>query len=282
MGKNTAEEKLPLLRARGLSVSYDGYPAVRGVNIDIWPGKITGLIGESGSGKSTIGAAAMGLLPAKAHCTADEFTLAGRDVLSLNKTEWLSLRGSTISMVFQEPLSALDPTMTIGAHVALALRNHATVPESEIDAEVLRLLELVSLPEPERRSKQYPHQLSGGQLQRVVIAMALAGRPKVIIADEPTTALDVTVQAEILKVFREIASKSGIGILFISHDLGVIANVADSVTVLLHGTVVQSGPTHEVLHGQQHPYTRALLAALPGSVPPRHRLGKVGASLLEG
>ncbi|KAB8287757.1 Oligopeptide transport ATP-binding protein OppD [Bifidobacterium ramosum] len=261
-----------LLDVRNLNVSYGGNPAVIGMNLTVRAGQITGLIGESGSGKSTIGMAAMGLLPGYARVEADRFTVAGRDVLGLSDAEWRPLRGAVVSMVFQEPLSALNPTMTIGRQIALALRNHHTVPADAVRDETIALLRKVRLPDPERRIGQYPHQLSGGQLQRVVIAMALAGRPELLIADEPTTALDVTVQARILELFRAIADDTGIGILFISHDLGVISRIADRVTVMLNGVAVQSGPTNDVLHGRQHPYTKALLAALPGSVPPRQPL----------
>ena len=277
-----ASGSAPILVLDHLRVSYGEATAVQDVDITVHPGQIVGLIGESGSGKSTIGMAAMGLLPGNARMSAKRFELAGRDAGSLSAREWRPLRGSTISMVFQEPLSALNPTMPIGDQVALALRNHHTVEPDEIDGEVLRLLNLVQLPDPERRAKQYPHQLSGGQLQRVVIAMAVAARPKVLIADEPTTALDVTVQAEILKLFRRLADETGVGILFISHDLGVISSIADRIIVLLNGVAVQAGPAVEVLHGRQHPYVKALLAALPGSVPSRQPLRTLEDFLVEG
>lgn len=257
-----------LLTIRDLNVSYGNHQVVRHVDVSVEAGKVHALIGESGSGKSTIAAAAMGLLPDHAQVWAKGSDLLGHGIIDVPEKEWRLLRGKTVAMVFQEPLSALNPTMTIGAHIALALNNHHVVPKREVRAEVLRLLNQVHLPDPDRRMKQYPHQLSGGQLQRVVIAMAMAARPRVLIADEPTTALDVTVQAQILRLFRELADNTGVGILFISHDLGVVAQLADRITVLYRGVAVQEGATQAVLHGVQHPYTKALLLANPRSAPP--------------
>ncbi|MDR1117981.1 MAG: ABC transporter ATP-binding protein [Bifidobacteriaceae bacterium] len=246
-----------------------GRRAVRDVDLTVGPGEVVGVIGESGSGKTSLALAAMGLLPAGTEVSAAALNVDGVDARALRPSEWRRLRGARAGLVFQEPMAALNPTMRVGQQVALALRNHAVVPPREIHAEAERLLRLVRLPDPERRARQYPHQLSGGQLQRVVIALALAARPRLLLADEPTTALDVTVQAEILELLAGIRDATGVGILFITHDLGVVGAVADRLYVMRDGVFVQEGPVDQVLYGEHHPYTASLLAALPGSAPPR-------------
>lgn len=269
----------PQLSIRRLTVSYAGGGlALRGVDLDVAAGEIIGVIGESGSGKSSLALAAMGLLPASASVTADRLLVSGVDFLNGTEDELRSARGSHVGMVFQEPTTSLNPTMRIGTHLDVALRNHRRLSRAGRRAAASELLELVRIVDPQRIAGQFPHQLSGGQQQRVAIAMAMAGKPPLLIADEPTTALDVTTQAEILALFRWIRDETGVAILFISHDLGVISSIANQTAVILHGQIVDFGPTHQVLSESRHPYTRALLDALPGSVPPRQPLRTIDTS----
>lgn len=226
------------------------------------PGETLALVGESGSGKSTVALAAMGLLPGNARASG-RVRVAGTEVVGAGEAELARLRGRTASMVFQEPATALDPLTRVGAQIAEVIRNHRSVSRAEAAREAVELLRRVGIPEPERRASAFPFQLSGGQRQRVVIAMAIANSPRLLIADEPTTALDVTVQAEILDLLRELAADSGTGVLLVTHNMGVVADFADRVAVMLRGEVVETGPVEEVLLRPGHAYTRRLLAAVP-------------------
>ncbi|WP_406496176.1 ABC transporter ATP-binding protein [Streptomyces sp. NBC_01604] len=237
-------------------------PAVRDVSLHVRPGETLALVGESGSGKSTVALAAMGLLPGNARASG-RVTVDGTDVVAAGEAELARLRGRTASMVFQEPATALDPLTRIGRQIAEVVRNHRPVSRAEAAREAVELLRRVGIPEPERRASAFPFQLSGGQRQRVVIAMAIANSPGLLIADEPTTALDVTVQAEILDLLRELAVDSGTGVLLVTHNMGVVADFADRVAVMLRGEVVETGPVEEVLLRPTHEYTRRLLAAVP-------------------
>ncbi|GAA4017724.1 ABC transporter ATP-binding protein [Streptomyces plumbiresistens] len=237
-------------------------PAVRDVSLHVRPGETLALVGESGSGKSTVALAAMGLLPGNARASG-RVTVDGTDVVAAGEAELARLRGRTASMVFQEPATALDPLTRIGRQIAEVVRNHRPVSRAEAAREAVELLRRVGIPEPERRASAFPFQLSGGQRQRVVIAMAIANSPSLLIADEPTTALDVTVQAEILDLLRELAVDSGTGVLLVTHNMGVVADFADRVAVMLRGEVVETGPVEEVLLRPTHEYTRRLLAAVP-------------------
>ncbi|MGW0835249.1 dipeptide ABC transporter ATP-binding protein [Streptomyces prunicolor] len=237
-------------------------PAVRGVSLRVAPGETLALVGESGSGKSTVALAALGLLPGNARASGG-VSVGGTDVVGAGEAELARLRGRTASMVFQEPATALDPLTRIGKQIAEVVRNHRDVSRQEAAAEAVELLRRVGIPEPERRASAFPFQLSGGQRQRVVIAMAIANSPGLLVADEPTTALDVTVQAEILDLLRALAVDSGTGVLLVTHNMGVVADFADRVAVMLEGEIVETGAVEDVLLRPTHEYTRRLLAAVP-------------------
>ena len=236
--------------------------ALRGVDLQLERGATLGLIGESGCGKSMTAMAVMGLLPAGA-LVSGSITLNGQELVGLGDAAMCRLRGNRIGMVFQEPMTALNPLHTVGDQIAEPLRLHKGLTRSAARAEALRLLERVQLPQAAQRLDAYPHQLSGGQRQRVTIAMALACGPDLLIADEPTTALDVTIQGEILDLIRELVDASNMALLMISHDLGVMARTVARLLVMYGGTVVESGPTDEVFAHLAHPYTRGLFAARP-------------------
>ncbi|MCX4786400.1 ABC transporter ATP-binding protein [Streptomyces sp. NBC_01221] len=263
---SAAPQAGPILELDDLGVVFTTetgeVPAVRGVSLHVRPGETLALVGESGSGKSTIALAAMGLLAGNARATGSA-TIAGHQVVGAREAELAALRGRTVSMVFQEPATALDPLTRIGRQIAEVIRNHRKVSAKEAAAEAVELLRKVGIPEPERRATAYPFQLSGGQRQRVVIAMAIANEPALLIADEPTTALDVTVQAEILDLLRRLAVETGTGVLLVTHNMGVVADFADRVAVMYHGEIVETGPVEDVLLRPSHEYTERLLAAVP-------------------
>ncbi|WP_155941423.1 MULTISPECIES: ABC transporter ATP-binding protein [unclassified Mycobacteroides] len=274
-------EAVAPLSFRSLSVTFstDSGPvaAVEDVSFDVKPGEVLAVVGESGSGKSVSSRAAIRLLPETARITGSVL-LDGRDVTTLSGRELTAMRGKDIAMVFQEPGAALDPLFTIGYQVGEAVRAHAAMTRTQARARVLELLALVQLPDPERRYDCYPHQLSGGQKQRVVIAIAIACDPKVIIADEPTTALDVTVQAEILELLRDLRDRIGSSIVLITHNMGVVADIADRVVVMKQGRVVEIAPVEQLFAAPAEPYTRALLAAVPhlGQGDPEHAPAESG------
>ncbi|MHC2436686.1 ABC transporter ATP-binding protein [Bradyrhizobium sp. USDA 4451] len=242
--------------------------AVDGVSFDLVPGKILCVVGESGSGKSMCAHALLGLLPDTIIREAGEIAYDGQNLLTLDDTGWLALRGRHIAMVFQEPMTALNPLMRIGEQIAEMFEAHNLLTSRQRKQKALQLLREVGLPEPERSARAYPHQLSGGQRQRAMIAMALALEPAVLVADEPTTALDVTTQAQILELIRDLQRRRNMAVMFITHDFGVVSDIADRVVVLQHGKVVEQGAADEVLRRPQHAYTRALLAAVPSMQPP--------------
>ncbi|WOX13348.1 ABC transporter ATP-binding protein [Streptomyces sp. N50] len=255
-----------ILEIENLGVTFStesgDVPAVRGVSLRVEPGETLALVGESGSGKSTVALAALGLLPGNALASGG-VSVGGTDVVGAGEGELARLRGRTASMVFQEPATALDPLTRIGKQIAEVVRNHRDLSRQEAAAEAVALLGRVGIPEPERRASAFPFQLSGGQRQRVVIAMAIANSPGLLVADEPTTALDVTVQAEILDLLRALAVDSGTGVLLVTHNMGVVADFADRVAVMLEGEVVETGAVEDVLLRPTHEYTRRLLAAVP-------------------
>jgi peptide/nickel transport system ATP-binding protein len=251
--------------------------ALRGVSLSIGSGQTLGLIGESGCGKSLTALALMGLLPEGAQVRGS-IRFGGRELVGLDERDWCRLRGDRIGMVFQEPMTALNPLHTVGRQIAEPLRLHRGLSAREARAEALRLLDRVRLPDAARRLDAYPHQLSGGQRQRVVIAIALACGPDLLIADEPTTALDVTIQREVLDLIGELVAEAGMALLLISHDLGVMARTVQRVMVMYGGAVAEHGPTAAVFERLAHPYTRGLFAARPhlgaraaasGKRPPR-------------
>ncbi len=236
--------------------------ALRGISFAVARGESVGLIGESGCGKSITALALMGLLPEGARVSGS-IKLGGQELTTLSEAQWCALRGRRLGMVFQEPMTALNPLHTVGQQIAESLRLHQGVSHAAARAEALRLLERVQLPQAAQRLDAYPHQLSGGQRQRVVIAIALACGPDLLIADEPTTALDVTVQREVLDLIQQLVAESGMGLLLVSHDLALMAERVQRLLVMYAGTVVEAGPTAAVFERLAHPYTRGLLAARP-------------------
>jgi peptide/nickel transport system ATP-binding protein len=242
--------------------------AVDGVSLDLLPGKIVCLVGESGSGKSMCAHALMGLLPDSVTTEAGEILFDGNNLLKSDEDGWRDLRGRRFAMIFQEPMTALNPLMRIGEQMMEMFEAHGLLTPRERRARALALAREVGLPDPERIVRAYPHQLSGGQRQRAMIAMALALEPAVLVADEPTTALDVTTQAQILKLIRNLQQSRDMAVMFITHDFGVVADIADQVVVLRHGRVVEEGSVVEVFNRPQHDYTKALLAAVPSMHPP--------------
>src|SRR3982075_3578774 len=242
--------------------------AVDGISFDLKPGEIVCVVGESGSGKSMCAHALMGLLPDTVTTESGEIAFEGRNLLACSEEDWHDIRGRRIAMVFQEPMTALNPLMRIGDQMMEMFEAHGLLTPRERRQKALGLAREVGLPEPERIVRAYPHQLSGGQRQRAMIAMALALEPAVLVADEPTTALDVTTQAQILKLIRDLQRRRNMAVMFITHDFGVVADIADRVVVLRHGQVVEQGTAGEVLGRPQHAYTKALLAAVPSMTPP--------------
>jgi oligopeptide/dipeptide ABC transporter ATP-binding protein len=259
----------PLLRVEHLTTKFElpGRPIVAAddVSFEIRAGETLGLVGESGSGKSATAFSIMRLLPHPGRVTSGRVIFRGRDLLSLPEREMRLVRGAGIGLIFQEPMSALNPVMRVGAHIAEALTVHGLAGRREARERAIELLRAVRMTDPEKRVDDYPHQLSGGMLQRVMIAIALACRPPLVIADEPTTALDVTVQAQTLDLLRRFTDEFGLALLLITHDLGVIAAMADSVAVMYAGRIVERGPVRSILRHAQHPYTRGLLASIPGA-----------------
>jgi peptide/nickel transport system ATP-binding protein len=262
----------PLLEVRDLRVDLataaGRLPALRGLSFGVERGQTLGLIGESGCGKSLTALALMGLLPEGAGVSGS-MRLEGTELVGLPERDWCRLRGNRVAMVFQEPMSALNPLHTIGAQIAEPLRLHRGLGRAAARAEALRLLERVQMPSPHERLDAWPHQLSGGQRQRVVIAMALACSPALLVADEPTTALDVTLQREVLQLMQRLVHEDGMGLLLISHDLGLMADHADRLHVMYAGEIVERGPTAAVFAAPAHPYTRGLQAARPRVGLPR-------------
>ncbi|MEV1174980.1 ABC transporter ATP-binding protein, partial [Nonomuraea sp. NPDC049784] len=267
----------PVLEVSDLNVSFDGVPAVRGVSLDVRPGEVLGIVGESGSGKSVTSAAIMGLLPPAARVTGS-VRLHGRELIGASDRELTSFRGKSISMVFQDPLSALTPVYRVGDQIAEAVRVHQRVSKETAMVKAVELLDLVGIPHPAERALAFPHEFSGGMRQRVVIAMAIANDPDVIICDEPTTALDVTIQAQVLEVLKKAQRKTGAAIIMITHDLGVVAGFADRVLVMYAGRPVEVGDVDDIFYGTRMPYTLGLL----GSIPRVDRGGRQPLTPIEG
>ncbi len=265
----------PVLSIRDLSIALPSTAerplAVDGLTLDVMSNEIVCIVGESGSGKTMAIKAVMGLLPAPhVHLVGGRILLSGEDVAGMSPARLREVRGPSVAMIFQEPMTALNPLMTVGSQIDEMIWTHLDMPRAKRRDEILALFEQVELPKPEEIYHAYPHQLSGGQRQRCIIAMALALRPKLLVADEPTTALDVTTQAQILKLIRELQMQRDTGILFITHDFGVVAEIADRVGVMREGVLVEFGTREEVLSNPQHPYTRNLISAVPG-LKPRER-----------
>ena len=257
-----------ILQVKDLRISFGTYAgevqAVRGATFDLRRGETLAIVGESGSGKSVAARSIMGLNPeANTIVRGGEILFEGEDLLKLPETRMQGIRGQKIAMVFQDPMTSLDPTMRVGRQITESLRKHLDMKGDAAKRRAVELLKLVGIPNPEERLRQYPHQFSGGMRQRVVIAIALACDPQVLIADEPTTALDVTIQAQILELMRELQDRLGMSIILITHDLGVVANTAHRIAVMYGGKVVETGTVREIFYNPQMPYTWGLLASIP-------------------
>jgi len=239
-------------------------PAVDDVSFEVRPGETLGLVGESGSGKSVTALSIMRLVQPPGRISGGSIRFKGRELLALPEAEMREVRGAGIALIFQEPMTALNPVFRIGDQVAETMLAHGRVSRRDARARAVELLGAVRMPDPAARARDYPHQLSGGMRQRVLIAMAIACKPSLVIADEPTTALDVTIQAEILDLLREMKSAFNLSLLLITHDLGVVAETADRVAVMYAGRIVEHGPVREIFRDPKHPYTRGLLASRPG------------------
>ncbi len=265
------QKDAPVLAIRGLQVATKGKqpsPILRGIDFEVFPGETVCLVGESGSGKSVTSLVTMDLLPKEElQVTAGEVLLNGEDILKANAARTKALRGAEMAMIFQEPMTALNPVLTIGLQMDEVYRAHRKMSPRDRKKAALEVFESVHLPDPARIYDSYPHQLSGGQRQRVMIAMALALKPKLLIADEPTTALDVTTQKQILSLIRELQEEQNTAVLFITHDMGVVVDIADRVCVMCRGEMVETGPVEDVLARPQKPYTRELLSAVPSLNP---------------
>jgi peptide/nickel transport system ATP-binding protein len=272
----------PLLDVSHLTTVFDTphgtVPAVDDVSFQINAGETLGLVGESGSGKSVTALSIMRLVQPPGRIAAGRILFKGRDLLTLAAREIQSVRGAEISLIFQEPATALNPVFTIGNQIAETLVVHGRATKREAKARAIELLDAVRIPDAAARIDDYPHQLSGGMRQRVLIAMALACKPSLVIADEPTTALDVTIQAQVLDLLREMKAAFHLSLLLITHDLGVIAETADRVAVMYAGRIVETGPVRAIFRDPQHPYTRGLLASIPGGTPGR-RLRAIDGSV---
>jgi peptide/nickel transport system ATP-binding protein len=282
----------PVLRVEGLRTEFrigaDWYPAVDGVSFTLNRNETLALVGESGCGKSITALSIMGLVPQpQGRMSAGRILLEGTDLRDLTEEKLERLRGDRMAMIFQEPMTSLNPVMTIGAQVAEALRIHRGLSRADAEAKALAVIDEVKIPSAKQRFHDYPHQFSGGMRQRVMIAMALACEPTLLLADEPTTALDVTIQAQVLGLLADLKARHGMAMLFITHNLGVVAQIADRVAVMYAGQIVEEAPVHEIFARPAHPYTRALfsaiprmdqaaqtLAAIPGRVPPLNDMPK--------
>jgi oligopeptide/dipeptide ABC transporter ATP-binding protein len=269
-----------LLEVRGLKTYFhvlDGtVPAVDGVDFQIKRGETLGLVGESGCGKSVTSLTIMRLIDIPpGEIAAGEIWFDGREILSLSSSEMRDIRGSEMSMIFQEPMTSLNPVFTVGYQIAEAVKAHRNVSKDSARDRAIEMLTAVGIPSPERRFKQYPHELSGGMRQRVMIAMALSCDPKLIIADEPTTALDVTIQAQILELIKSIQEKTGTALLLITHDLAVVAETVERIAVMYAGKIVEAGTAEEVLLDPKHPYTQGLITSIPSTVPRGQRLNVI-------
>ncbi|MDO5370333.1 ABC transporter ATP-binding protein [Paracoccus sp. (in: a-proteobacteria)] len=274
----------PLLSIENLVVEFGPprhrFPAVNGIDLTLDRGRTLGLVGESGCGKSVTSLAVMRLVPQPpGHYAGGRIMFEGRDLLSLPESEMRKLRGGRIGMVFQEPMTSLNPVYTLGVQLREMLQAHSDLSDRAARDRAIELLDMVGLPSPAKRIDDYPHQLSGGQRQRVMIAMALANDPVLLIADEPTTALDVTIQAQILELLQKLQERTGTAILLITHDLGVVAETCDEVAVMYGGLVVERAPTTALFADPQHPYTIGLMAAVPRLDAPADRLATIPGSV---
>ncbi|WP_296038944.1 ABC transporter ATP-binding protein [uncultured Agrobacterium sp.] len=253
----------PLLTVEDLTIDIGGANVVDGVSFTVAPGKVMALVGESGCGKSLTSYAMLGLLPPAARRSGGRIRLGERDLTALSEREFRKARGKDISIIFQEPSASLDPLTTVGAQIAAAYRTHQNVPRAEAYAKARQMLADVGIPDPDRRLHQYPFELSGGMCQRIMISIALICSPRVLVADEPTTALDVTIQAQILDLMKKLVAERDTAIVIITHDMGVVADIADDVAVMYAGRIAEIAPVHALFEKPRHPYTALLLASVP-------------------
>lgn len=257
----------PLLQVQDLEISFAGKDeeirAVRGISYELRRGEVLGIVGESGSGKSVSSHALLSLTPKTGMVRSGRILFHGRDILQMSAKELRRLRGDRISVIFQDPMTALDPLFTIGYQMEEALRKHTDLDRKKRYERMVALLELVEINQPRRRLRQYPHELSGGMRQRVMIAMALSCDPDILIADEPTTALDVTIQAQIVDLLKSLKEKLGMAVIFITHDLGVVSDICDRVMVMYAGKIVEEGSVRQIFYAHAHPYTQGLLESVP-------------------
>jgi dipeptide transport system ATP-binding protein len=257
-----------MLQIKNLHVQFSTYggrvQAVRGVSFDLHKGETLAIVGESGCGKSVTSQSIMRLIPTPpGRITSGSILFKGQDLTKLSEKKMRDIRGADISMIFQDPMTALNPTLRVGEQIAENIMQHENISKEKAKEKAFEMLELVGIPNPKERLKQYPHEFSGGMRQRIVIAMALVCNPEVLIADEPTTALDVTIQAQILELFKDIQQKTDVSIVLITHDLGVVAQVADRVAVMYAGKIVEIGTRRDIFYTPQHPYTKGLLRSVP-------------------
>ncbi len=273
----------PLLAVERLRVEFPTrrgtLVAVHDLSFDIAPGEVLGVVGESGAGKSITGAAIIGLIDPPGRIAAGEIRLSGRRIDNLPYAELRRVRGREIGAIFQDPLTSLNPLYTVGRQLIETIRTHLDLNETEARQRAIALLEEVGIPAAGRRIDHYPHQFSGGMRQRVVIALALAAKPKLIVADEPTTALDVSIQAQIIELLKRLCREHGTAVMLVTHDMGVIAETADRVAVMYAGRIVEIGPVADVIHRPQHPYTVGLMGSIPSIVDDRERLTQIDGSM---
>ncbi len=269
------------LTVDNLKIAIGHTNVLRGVSLEVQPGEVRGLVGESGAGKSMLGRAVLGLLPANAAVTSGRISFEGRDLQQMREPEWRALLGNRIALIPQDPMTSLNPVQRVGAQVGRLLQHHLGLPKRAALQRAAELLSEVAIREPARVLSLYPHEISGGMRQRVLIAMAFACDPSLVIADEPTTALDVTVQRQVLQLVERLRRRHGSAVLFITHDLGVVAKICRSMTVLHAGRVLEEGETADVLAHPRHAYTRALLAATPRADRPAETLRPVPPALIE-
>lgn len=272
-----------ILEIKNLSVSFkkktSAIKVVKNIDLQVKDGEVLAIVGESGSGKSVTMKSVMNILPSYAQVEADELTLCGKKVLELNPKERRSMLGNEVAMVFQDPMTSLDPLKTVGYHLVESIKRHQKISKREAKKLAIEMLDKVGIPSPKERMKQFPHEFSGGMRQRVLIAMALCAHPNLLIADEPTTALDVTIQAQILRLLKQLHETENMNIIIITHDLGVVANIADRIAVMYQGKIVETGTRDEILFNPKHAYTKALLSARPDGKNRKERLKTITSCL---
>lgn len=266
----------PLVDIRDLSISFYTYAgevkAVRSISYQLAQGEVLGIVGESGSGKSVSSYSLLGIIPHPGRINSGHVYFEGSDLAGYSEKEFMQIRGKEISMIFQDPMTCLNPVYTVGNQIYETMRRHTKLSRAEQQAKAIELFELVGINQAEKRLRQFPHELSGGMRQRAMIAMALSCNPKLLIADEPTTALDVTIQAQIIELLKELKDKTGMSIIFVTHDLGVVSEICDRICVMYGGMIVESGTSDQIFYEARHPYTWGLLASIPRITEEHKRL----------